>query len=128
MMKRSFKRKKGPVQSKKITYENIISRPEIKTLEFKGERIICQLFDAFSENPLDLIGREKLDAQTEGLTKVLDDASANNSDWLKQDGPNHDIIKRGICDFIASMTDASAERYHRRLFEPGYGSSTDELL
>ena len=114
--------------SKKITYENIISRPEIKTLEFKGERIICQLFDAFSENPLDLIGREKLDAQTEGLTKVLDEVSANNSDWLKQDGPNRDLIKRGICDFIASMTDASAERYHRRLFEPGYGSSTDELL
>lgn len=114
--------------SKKITYENIISRPEIQTLEFKGEKIICDLFDAFSQNPLALIGRETLDIQTRGLPAILDKANSKTSAWQTHESTSRDIIARGICDFIASMTDASAERYHRRLFEPGYGSSTDELL
>ena len=113
--------------SKKITYENIISRPEIQTLEFKGERIISDIFDALSRDPLSLIGEETLEMQLTGLTNILKEAKNNNYEWRNLSENERNIVARGICDFIASMTDLSAERYHRRLYEPGYGSSTDEL-
>jgi len=37
------------------------------------------------------------------------------------------MVARSICDLIAGMTNPYAEKYHRRLFEPSFGSSTDEL-
>jgi dGTPase len=113
--------------SKKITFENIIRRPEIQTLEYKGEKIIGDIFAALSRDPLSLIGEETLEMQSKGLSDILKGLTKSASDWQKLPEPDRSIIARGICDFIASMTDTSAERYHRRLFEPGYGSSTDEL-
>ena len=113
--------------SKKVTFENIIRRPEIQTLEYKGEKIIRDIFAALSSDPLSLIGEDTLEIQSKGLSGILKDATKSGLDWQKFPGPERNTIARGICDFIASMTDTSAERYHRRLFEPGYGSSTDEL-
>jgi len=113
--------------SKKITFENIIRRPEIQTLEYKGEKIIRDIFAALREDPLGLIGENNLEMQSKGLSGILKDAPKHGSDWQSLLGPDRKNIARGICDFVASMTDTTAERFHRRLFEPGYGSSTDEL-
>ena len=38
-----------------------------------------------------------------------------------------DTKERRVCDYVAGMTDAYAERIYRRLFTPGFGSSRDEL-
>jgi dGTPase len=51
----------------------------------------------------------------------------NESDWHNLEEPKQRLVARAICDFIAGMTNPYAERYHRRLFEPGFGSSMDEL-
>lgn len=113
--------------SKDITYQSIIRRPEVQTLEYKGEMIIKAIFEALSHDPLGLIGEDTLKSLSSGLSAVLHGGSPGGSDWRHSaDGPRN-MVARAICDFIASMTNASAERYHRRLFEPGYGNSIDEL-
>lgn len=40
---------------------------------------------------------------------------------------NSDTDQRNVCDYIAGMTDAFAERMYRRFHEPGFGSCSDEL-
>jgi dGTPase len=117
--------------AKKITFQGIVKRREVQTLEYKGEKIIRELFDAFSERPLSLIGAEGLDPFQVGcadiLVNMLNDPKKREADWRELDDAEQRRIARGICDFIAGMTNPYAEKYHRRLFEPGYGSSTDEL-
>ena len=111
--------------SKEITFKGIVRRREVQTLEYKGQKIISDLFDAFSERPVALVGETTLDpfgfgaapilmkAETRGMTKLADNEQR--------------VVARAICDYIAGMTNPFAEKYHRRLFEPGFGSSTDEL-
>jgi dGTPase len=95
---------------KKITRDNVINRPQTKILEKKGQKIICDLFRALNHDPHELIGEKTLAGL--GVTSEEKDKKK---------------LARAVCDFIAGMTDPYAEKYHRRLFEPGYGSSTDEL-
>ena len=113
--------------SKRITFENVVKKREIQTLEFKGEKIISDLFNTFAEDPIALIGEENIEAQSDGLVKTIRDRSDIASDWRNFDDEARNLVARAISDFIASMTNPTAEKYHRRLFEPGYGSSTDEF-
>jgi dGTPase len=115
--------------SKEITYKGIVRRREVQTLEFKGERIITDLFDAFAERPLSLVGLATLDPFDDGAATIFAKLQEGKGEgqWRDLDEPSQRIVARAICDFIAGMTNPYAEKYHRRLFEPGYGSSTDEL-
>jgi dGTPase len=113
--------------SKEITFKKIVRRREVQTLEFKGERIIGDLFDAFSERPLELIGRAALDPFDSGAAAIVSEAEDRKTHWSKLDASKQRVVARAICDYIAGMTNPFAEKYHRRLFEPGFGSSTDEL-
>jgi dGTPase len=112
--------------SKNITYTSIVSRREVQTLEYKGEKIVGDLFDAFCERPLLLIGRDALDPLGGGAAEILAQADSERQDWRELEGKKQ-TVARAICDYIAGMTNPFAEKYHRRLFEPGFGSSTDEL-
>jgi dGTPase len=47
------------------------------------------------------------------------------SSWA--DGDVTGTVDRRICDYVAGMTDSYAEKVYRRLFVPGFGSSSDEL-
>jgi dGTPase len=113
--------------SKEITFKRIVRRREVQTLEFKGERIIADLFDAFSERPLALVGRTALDPFDSGAAAIVSEAEDKRTHWTKLDPNKQRVVARAICDYIAGMTNPFAEKYHRRLFEPGFGSSTDEL-
>jgi dGTPase len=118
--------------AKEITYKQVVRRREVQTLEYKGEKVIRDLFTAFSERPLSLIGKNTLDPFNEGYAQALQDMldadpKKQEQDWHSLDTKNQWLIARGISDFIAGMTNPYAEKYHRRLFEPGFGSSTDEL-
>ena len=35
------------------------------------------------------------------------------------------LRRRLVCDHIAALTDPMAVRFHRRLFDPGYGTIND---
>jgi dGTPase len=113
--------------SKEITFKSIVRRREVQTLEFKGEKIISDLFNAFSGAPLSLIGKSGLTTGDENVVKILEKADKDEKAWYDLPDPERSKVARSICDFIAGMTNPYAEKYHRRLFEPGFGSSTDEL-
>ncbi|RWC91145.1 MAG: dNTP triphosphohydrolase [Mesorhizobium sp.] len=110
--------------SKDITFKSLVGRREVQTLEFKGEKIIADLFAAFDERPIALIGLRALDPYETGFAQ---DVAEGNVAWRDLPELHREAFARAICDFIAGMTNPYAEKYHRRLFEPGFGSSTDEL-
>ncbi|EDP65492.1 putative deoxyguanosinetriphosphate triphosphohydrolase [alpha proteobacterium BAL199] len=87
-----------------FTQRQVVRSAEVVQLRRKGRRLIGAMFDEFLTAPEELIPR---------------------SFW--EDLDQHDSVRRRVCDYIAGMTDAYAERVWRRLFEPGYGNSTDEL-
>ena len=87
-----------------MSYALVISRAEIRQLEQRGQHIVTGIFAALNEDPEGLIPKNS---------------------WV--DGDDTASQKRRVCDFVAGMTDAYAERIYRRLFIPGSGSSRDEL-
>jgi dGTPase len=89
---------------KDFTRRHVIRTAEVVQLRRKGRRLIGAMFDEFLTAPDELIPR---------------------SFW--DDLNPHDSVRRRVCDYVAGMTDAYAERVWRRLFEPGFGNSTDEL-
>lgn len=115
--------------SKEITYKEIVRRREVQTLEYKGEKIIRDLFEALAERPLSLIGAAALDPFGVGSAQIMKALAADRKEhaWREHEKEKRDLVARAICDFIAGMTNPYAEKYHRRIFEPGFGSSTDEL-
>lgn len=109
-----------------IGWLKIISKAEIKTLEYKGKKIITELFEALWDNPIELIGAHHFMAYPNGMP-ILNKIK-NQQSWMEAlTEEEQQDFARYICDFIAQMTDRGAEKYYRRLFEPSFGNSTDEL-
>jgi len=87
---------------KNLTFKMVVGQPPVQMLERKGKRLIARLFDEYMSAPEALIPGWKT-FQPEESTK------------------------RRVCDHIAGMTDAYAEKIYHRMFTPGIGSSRDEL-
>ncbi|NQW10391.1 MAG: dGTPase [Alphaproteobacteria bacterium] len=85
----------------------VIESASVRQLRRKGDMVIQNLFD-------ELCADHSLIPENAWADLSHDDGGA----WGDE---------RRVCDFIAGMTDAYAERLYRRLFEPGYGTTTDEL-
>lgn len=89
---------------KKFVFDEVIRRPQIQALEFKGQQMIMRLFSTLLENPERLLPASQL------------------AQWRGSPNP-----RRVICDYIASMTDIYATRLYNRLFNPDIGSVFDRL-
>ena len=87
-----------------MSLQLVIKKAHVRQLERRGEKIVSEIFRMFREDPEQLI--------PEGS-------------W--NDGDVSATADRRICDYVAGMTDAYSERVYRRLFVPGFGSSSDEL-
>jgi len=87
--------------------EHVIFDTTVQQLEFKGQKIITELFNAFATDPERLLPSR--DAQ-----RYKEETDSN----LKQ---------RVICDYIAGMTDEYATKRYQQLFEPRIGSVFDRL-
>ena len=86
---------------KQYVLNEVILQPRLRTLEYKGQMIISQLFEAFLSDPKGLLPRA-ISTQFE---------------------PGDDVrIHRAISDYIASMTDGEAASMYERLYLPGNGS------
>jgi dGTPase len=85
----------------------IIKSPEVQTLEYRGQQIVMQLFDALSAEP-------------ERLMK---------KNFITQYRAAHDDCEgaRVVCDYIAGMTDEYATRLYERLFTPRQGTIFTKL-
>lgn len=119
--------------SKNVTFDRIVKRREVQTLEFKGRLIVDKLFNTLSLFPLDLVGESTLESISPGVAAILAKAGKNKFHWTctsneySLDEKDRNAVARALCDYVAGMTNPYAEKYFKRLFQPGYGSSTDEL-
>lgn len=85
---------------KGFIYRQVILHPSLQQLEFRGQRIVQALFDAFASEPAKL-----LPLNTQQRWRLL----------AEQGYPY-----RAICDYVAGMTDEYAERMAQRLYGNGF--------
>lgn len=90
----------------KIVTTLVIKSPSVQQLEFKGQRIVIELFSALSMDP------ERFLPET---TKKI---------YLNSDATLRDRI---ICDYVAGMTDEYAAKLYERMFFPHRGSVFERL-
>ena len=92
---------------KDFVYFDVIKSTPVQQLEFKGQKIVTELFDAFMTDPERLLMPR---------------------DWEKsREGGGDTPIERVICDYIAGMTDEYATKRYQQLFSPRVGSVFDRL-
>lgn len=89
-----------------VVVKLVIKSPITQQLEFKGQRIIIELFDVLSTDPFRFLPQS-----TKDKYKAVGD----------------DEKPRVICDYIAGMTDEYAAKLYERLFCPHRGSVFDRL-
>ncbi|NAW67144.1 anti-phage deoxyguanosine triphosphatase [Photobacterium halotolerans] len=84
---------------KQFVSEYVVRKPEIQLLEYKGQQIIMEMFEAFTSDPERL-----LPASTRDRWRTAIHHSENE--------------QRIIADYIAGMTDGFAQRLYSNLFQP----------
>tara|TARA_R110002126_G_scaffold92174_4_gene218916 strand:+ start:4357 stop:5733 length:1377 start_codon:yes stop_codon:yes gene_type:complete len=82
---------------KQLVFKYVIRKPEIQMLEYKGQQIVMELFEAFASDP-------------ERLLPVN-----TRERWLAELNEGNNSM-RVIADYISGMTDGFASRLHQQLF------------
>ena len=100
---------------KKLAFEVVFLSPELKQLEHKGSYILRKLWELLEAR---YVRGESIDGQPFQILRPLDEEEIMAA-------PDEAARARLICDLMAGMTDGSAVRMYRRLFEPGFGSIGD---
>ena len=88
---------------KQFVFKYVIRKPEIQMLEYKGQQIVMELFEAFESDPERLLPINTQERWRDSRDKGLN---------------SH----RVIADYISGMTDEFAARLHQQLFSPNSGS------
>lgn len=85
----------------------MIRRPDVQLLEYKGQLVVMELFEAFSSDP----------------ERLLPDNTQER--WLKAQETGNGM--RVLSDYISGMTDEFAARLHGTLFSPKQGGVQDNF-
>lgn len=92
---------------KAFVFKNVITIPEVKGMEYKGQLIVLELFKSLRANPSTLLP---------------------SSTYVKyQSASSEQAQQRVISDYIAGMTNTYASRLYAKLFTPTQGSVFDVL-
>lgn len=91
---------------KQFVYQYVVRKPEVQIIEYKGQQIVMELFEAFASDPQRLL---PLPTQQRWLNAI-------------QTGTNP---MRVICDYISGMTDEFAAKLHQQLFSANANSLQD---
>jgi len=89
---------------KDFVYQFVIKQTSIQRLEYRGQQIVMELFEALSSDPL----------------RLLPNNSAKRWQQAINNGEN---AHRVIADYIAGMTDEYATKLYQALFVPSASSS-----
>ena len=92
---------------KQLILDRVIFSPQVQTLEFRGQKLILDLFDAIASDPERFL--------KESFKEL----------WLKASGEG--ARKRVLCDYVSGMTDEYATRMYERMFMPRQGHVFDRL-
>jgi dGTPase len=82
---------------KQFVLKYVIKSPDLQILEYRGQQIVMELFEAFNAGPLRFLPEQV------------------KQRWLAQNG-EQSREKRVIADYISSLTDNHALRLHASLF------------
>ena len=82
----------------------VILRPELQALQYRGQKVILNIFEIYLNNSERLLPPQVLE------------------EWQQTDNPN-----RALCDYLSGLTDASATRIYNRLNTPSTGSIFDRV-
>lgn len=100
---------------KALAYEVVFLSPQLKQLEHKGSYMLRRLWEVLERR---YVSGEEIDGQDFKLLPAADEDEIMGANTSTEKA-------RLVCDFLAGMTDGSATRTFRRLFEPGFGSIGD---
>lgn len=92
---------------KQFVYNNVITTPEVKQMEYKGQLIVLELFKSLRANPGALLPSKSYEKYQKAQTEQAQ--------------------QRVISDYIAGMTNTYAARLYAKLFTPEQGSIFDRL-
>lgn len=95
-----------------LVMEKVIFSSNVQQLEFKGQKIVIELFQTLSADPTRLLP----DGFKERYKKALNESPEDKAKLM-----------RIICDFIAGMSDDYAARFYERIYHPHEGSVFDRL-
>lgn len=90
-----------------LVVDLVIKTPSVQQLEFKGQKMVCELFEAFATDPKRLLDPRHYAKTIQGGGDIS--------------------TARVICDYIAGMTDEYATNRYQQMFEPRTGSVFDRL-
>jgi len=82
---------------KHFVNDYVIQIPQVQIVEYKGQQIVMDLFEALSADP----------------ERLLPDTTKQK--WMTANQDEQDGM-RVICDYIAAMTDGYAQKLHQQLF------------
>jgi dGTPase len=85
---------------KKFVLERVINKPEFQAMEYKGQQIVMELFEAFASDP----------------NRLLPDNTKQR--WHTAHDKKDDVKMRIIADYISGMTDEFAAKLYHTLFTP----------
>ena len=89
---------------KTFVMDEVILRPELQALQYRGQQVILKIFDIYLHNENRLVPTD-----------------------LRKEMEQSDIPNRLLCDHISGLTDASATRIYHRLMTPSTGSIFDRI-
>ena len=92
---------------KQFVLKKVIRRPDVQLLEYKGQLVVMELFEAFSSDPERLLPENTQER------------------WLKAQDTGNGM--RVLSDYISGMTDEFASRLHGTLFSPKQGGVQDNF-
>jgi dGTPase len=90
---------------KRFVYQNVIRRPDVQLLEYKGQLVVMELFEAFSSDP----------------ERLLPDNTQER--WHSAQAQGNGM--RVLSDYISGMTDEFASRLYANIFSPKQGGIQD---
>jgi dGTPase len=93
----------------KLVEARVVKNENVQQLEFKGQKLVVELFEVFSTDP----------------SRFLPESTKKKYEIAATDSTAGGM--RVICDFISGMTDDYATRMYEKLFLPRKGSVFDKL-
>jgi dGTPase len=91
----------------KLVKDKVIKSTNVQQLEFKGQKLVIELFNILSSDPERLLPVSQVSHYKDAKT---------DKDKM-----------RIICDYIAGMTDEYATRLYEKIYHPHKGSIFDRL-
>lgn len=90
-----------------LVKDKVIKSPNVQQLEFKGQKLVIELFDALNSDPERLLPRSTVERYKAAQSEIAK--------------------KRVICDYVSGMTDEYATRMYEKIYHPHKGSIFDRL-